>query len=148
MDPLVVLAAVTVAFLVVIVPGFLFWQARMSPRARMRHRVEALGQMVAARAPGQENDAGERRRLIQGKLKELERQRRKDRRDTVRHLTFRRACPLPYAVSRRPAPPAVWRPRVCWRWPAWERPGGFKFRNEHHLCSESRRGGCNGNDGS
>jgi hypothetical protein len=26
--------------------------------------------------------------------------------------------------------------------------GGFKFRNEHHLCSESRRGGCNGNDGS
>jgi hypothetical protein len=26
--------------------------------------------------------------------------------------------------------------------------GGFKFRSEHHLCSESRRGGCNGNDGS
>jgi hypothetical protein len=25
---------------------------------------------------------------------------------------------------------------------------GFKFRSEHHLCSESRRGGCNGNDGS
>jgi hypothetical protein len=26
--------------------------------------------------------------------------------------------------------------------------GGFKFRSEHHLCSESRRGGCRGNDGS
>jgi hypothetical protein len=26
--------------------------------------------------------------------------------------------------------------------------GGFKFRNEHHLCSASRRGGCRGNDGS
>jgi hypothetical protein len=26
--------------------------------------------------------------------------------------------------------------------------GGFKFRNEHHLCSGSRRGGCRGNDGS
>ena len=27
-------------------------------------------------------------------------------------------------------------------------PGGFKFRNEHHLCSGSRRGECRGNDGS
>ena len=26
--------------------------------------------------------------------------------------------------------------------------GGFKFRNEHHLCSGSRRGECRGNDGS
>jgi hypothetical protein len=26
--------------------------------------------------------------------------------------------------------------------------GEFKFRSEHHLCSGSRRGGCNGNDGS
>jgi hypothetical protein len=26
--------------------------------------------------------------------------------------------------------------------------GGFKFHNEHHLCSASRRGGCRGSDGS
>ena len=26
--------------------------------------------------------------------------------------------------------------------------GGFKFRNEHHLCSGSRRGECRGNAGS
>jgi hypothetical protein len=26
--------------------------------------------------------------------------------------------------------------------------GGFKFRNEHHLCTASRRGGCRGSDGS
>src|SRR3954447_1499511 len=60
MDPLVVLAAIAVVFLAVIVPAAVFWHGRMSPRARMRHRVEALGQMVAARAPGQEN-ASERR---------------------------------------------------------------------------------------
>ena len=94
MDGLVVLAAVTVIFLTVIVPAVVFWQARMSPRARMRHRVEALGQMVAARAPGQDNDASQRRRLIQGKLKELERQRRKDRRDTVQHLILQTGLPL------------------------------------------------------
>jgi hypothetical protein len=37
MDPLVVLAAVTVIFLAVIVPAAVFWHGRMSPRARMRH---------------------------------------------------------------------------------------------------------------
>jgi tight adherence protein B len=94
MDPLVVLAAIAVVFLAVIVPAAAFWHGRMSPRARMRHRVEALGQMVAARAPGQENDANERRRLIQGKLKELERQRHKDRRNTVRHLILQTGFPL------------------------------------------------------
>ena len=60
----------------------------------MHQRVEALGRMVAARTAGQETDAGERRRLIQGKLKELERQRRKDRRDTVRHLILQTGLPL------------------------------------------------------
>src|SRR3954451_2269690 len=94
MDRFVVLAVIAVIFLAVIVPAAVFWHGRMSPRARMRHRVETLGQMVAARSPGQENDASERRRLIQGKLKELERQRRKDRRDTVRHLILQTGLPL------------------------------------------------------
>ena len=94
MDLVVVLAAVAVAFLAVVVPAAVFWHARMSPRARMHQRVEALGRMVAARTAGQETDAGERRRLIQGKLKELERQRRKDRRDTVRHLILQTGLPL------------------------------------------------------
>ena len=94
MDRFVVLAVIAVIFLAVIVPAAVFWHGRMSPRARMRHRVEALGQMVAARAPGQENDAGERRRLIQGKLKELERQRRKDRQNTVQHLILQTGLPL------------------------------------------------------
>jgi tight adherence protein B len=94
MDPVVILAAVAVAFLAVVVPAAVFWHARMSPRARIRQRVEALGRMVAARTAGQETDAGERRRLIQGKLKELERQRRKDRRDTVLHMILQTGLPL------------------------------------------------------
>src|SRR5690349_6794641 len=94
MDRLVVLAAVTVIVVALIVPAVLFWHGRLSPGARMRRRVEALGTMVAARTPGNDNDAGLRRRLIQGKLQELERQRRKDRRDTVRHLILQSGLPL------------------------------------------------------
>jgi tight adherence protein B len=94
MDGPVALAALAVILLGVLVPAALFWHVRLSPGARMRRRVEALGAMVAARTPGNDNDAGLRRRLIQGKLKELERQRHKDRRDTVRHLILQSGLAL------------------------------------------------------
>jgi tight adherence protein B len=94
MDLPVALAAITVIFLALIVPAALFWHGRLSPRARMRRRVEALGTMVATRIPGQDKDVGVRRRLIQGKLKELERQRRKDRQDSVRHLILQSGLAL------------------------------------------------------
>jgi len=51
----------------------------------------------------------------------------------------------------------IWESDAPWDKNRWERTtasspdqyhGGFKFRSEHHLCSESRRGGCRGNDGS
>src|SRR3954463_15606979 len=49
MDRFVVLAAVTVIFMAVIVPAALFWHGRLSPRAHMRRRVEALGALFAER---------------------------------------------------------------------------------------------------
>jgi tight adherence protein B len=102
MDRFVVLAAVTVIFMAVIVPAALFWHGRLSPRAHMRRRVEALGALFAERPVigegrgegGGEGDAGVRRRLIQGKLKELERQRSRDRRNTVRHLILQSGLAL------------------------------------------------------
>src|SRR5688572_29932004 len=95
MDRFVALAAVTVMFMAVIVPAALFWHGRLSPRAHMRRRVEALGALFVERpSGGGEGDAGVRRRLIQGKLKELERQRSRDRRNTVRHLILQSGLAL------------------------------------------------------
>src|SRR4051794_16354242 len=45
----------------------------------------------------------------------------------------------------------IWESDAPWNKNRWERTtasspdqyhGGFKFRSKHHLCSESRRGGC------
>src|SRR4051794_5997693 len=94
MDRFVALAAVTVIFMAVIVPAALFWHGRLSPPAHMRRRVAALGALFAERPSGGEGDAGVRRRLIQSKLKELERQRSRDRRNTVRHLILQSGLAL------------------------------------------------------
>lgn len=58
------------------------WRNRWSPEAKLRRRALALGARVAAA----HDEAGLRRRLIQDKLKELERQRERRRRDDLVHV--------------------------------------------------------------
>lgn len=58
------------------------WRNRLSPEARLRRRAQALG----ARRSTTEDEAGARRRLIQDKLKELERQRAQTRSAGLREL--------------------------------------------------------------
>lgn len=77
-----------VAFsLLTIFASFEYWRSRRSLSARMRQRLKDLSAKLTARSTGDDAaEAAARRRLIQGKLRELERDRRQARRDTIRHL--------------------------------------------------------------
>ncbi|HYD64561.1 type II secretion system F family protein [Azospirillum sp.] len=66
---------------------------RWSPQARFRQRARGLAGAVRER-PGEGDEAGARRKLIQGKLKELEGQRARRRRGTLRQLLLQSGLPL------------------------------------------------------
>lgn len=73
---------------------YLTWRQAAGPKAQLRRRLAALGVARHTVTPDGEVGAGVQRQLIQGKLKELERQRRRDRRDTLSHLILQSGLPL------------------------------------------------------
>src|SRR3982751_928429 len=68
--------------------------ARRSPRARFRRRLRALDERLAARGAPEGTDGATRRRLIQSKLREMENQRNRGRRNTVHHLIAQSGLPI------------------------------------------------------
>lgn len=71
-----------------------YWRLTVVPAAQLRRRLAALGTARPTPVQDGEAGAGARRHLIQGKLKELERQRHRSRRDTVPHLILQSGLPL------------------------------------------------------
>ena len=91
---LIVFAGLSVLLLLgVAVPFLALHQARFSEAARMRRRLEALGPGGRDGSGGTDLHARNRQRLIQNKLKELERQRNR-RRDTLAALLARSGLSL------------------------------------------------------
>ena len=91
---LVVFAGLSVLLLLgVALPFTLLHQARFSEAARMRRRLEALGPGARDGTGITDIHARNRQRLIQSKLKELERQRNR-RRETLTALLARSGLPL------------------------------------------------------
>lgn len=86
------LLATALAFLLLLATAW-HWARAASPRARLRRRVRGLA-VPAAPAAGEGGDVGMRRQLIQGKLRELERQRKRSRSDTLLHLLLQSGLPL------------------------------------------------------
>jgi len=75
-------------FTALAVGGYLVYAARFSPRARLKRRIGAvIGEGVVAGQGHEKSAANPRRRLIQAKLKELEKSQKKStRRSEIRHL--------------------------------------------------------------
>lgn len=94
MQPAAIAIMAWVIFLAVALPGAMVWQAQLSPRAKIRQRLKGMTANLAARRSDGGEDAGARRRLIQTKLQELERQRRQTRTDTLRHLLLQSGLDL------------------------------------------------------
>ncbi|MBI1209170.1 MAG: pilus assembly protein TadB [Azospirillum sp.] len=86
---LYVIGAVWLMLLGVAAPFLLLHQSRWSSRARLLQRAEALGGRARPRSDGgsgEPSSAKTRQKLIQSKLKELEKQRNKSRKNSLSHL--------------------------------------------------------------
>lgn len=72
------------------------WHLRHSDRARMQRRLKGLAAAFAARSAGADGQADSvlRRRLIQGKLRELELQRQRARGPTLGRLVLQSGLPV------------------------------------------------------
>lgn len=87
MDDLIIGAAMLLV-LGAAVPFLVFWQGRYSSPAVLRKRVAALATRKSNRNEAAEATAANksRQKLIQGKLKDMERSRSMSKRNTLRHL--------------------------------------------------------------
>lgn len=84
---LTLIAFVWLLLLALIVPVVVIWQGRWSPYARLRQRALAVaGEARHRSSSGASDDTNARRKLIQGKLKELESQRTRQNRAVLRAL--------------------------------------------------------------
>ena len=80
------IAFVWLLLMALVAPLVVIWQARWSPYARLRQRALAVAGEARHRSSGASDDASARRKLIQGKLKELESQRTQQKRAVLRAL--------------------------------------------------------------
>lgn len=91
---LVVIAAIWILLLALATPVMIYYQGRFSPQARLKRRMVSI---TGDTAHLQDTGAAEtlaRRKLIQGKLKELEEHRAKAKRNTLGMLLVQSGLPL------------------------------------------------------
>lgn len=72
----------------------ILWVTRLSPKAKTESRIEAIGGRVHIAGNASGDEAHVRRQLIQKKLKELETQRRTERRNRLSQLILQSGLPI------------------------------------------------------
>jgi tight adherence protein B len=83
---LVVFVGIAVLLLALATPFLILYQSRWSPQAMLRRRLATLGLARTHTGEGGETAARARQKLIQGKLRELEKQRNRTKRNSLRSL--------------------------------------------------------------
>lgn len=93
----VIISVVGLVLIGVGVPLAVFYQGRYSPTAMLHRRVETLGALasgVRERDDGASVGTKNRQKLIQGKIKELEKQRSRGKKDSLSHLLLQSGLDL------------------------------------------------------
>lgn len=86
--PEILIAAMAgLGIIAIFVPAYVVLQGRMSSQSRLRQRCMVMAHTIRRSDEAKDaNSAKTRQRLIQGKIRELEKQRSTNKRNTIRHL--------------------------------------------------------------